>query len=344
VSGDRPAARTAGGALGTGRSSSTARGLLPDRAAMRRWLLSEAAIGADGAVVSWANPEHPGYPYAEAAGLFLSTWCTSRSLDLDVRAAADRVAAWLCTAVAADGSVGRGGVTYLFDSAVVLAGLLRYRSVGGSVGCDATIHRLKNFVCRQISAGVAVLPRHAGADGRWSTQFGTHLVKCLHGLHLYSQAFGDPVPEDLVTTLINRSGHQSSPVYVHPFCYEQEGHLVVEHHGLASLFEPVDGALEWLAALQQPSGAILALANGMAGFGEPRTDATAQAARLWLLRDRIRYREAILRALAFLAACQTSGGGILYTPERGDVCSWATMFTLQAVEWWEERPCLDEIL
>jgi hypothetical protein len=257
---------------------------------------------------------------------------------------ADRVAAWLCKAINSQGGVGRGDTTYLFDSAIALAGLLRYRSAGGRVAADVAIHRLRGFVSDQINAGAAVLPAHAATDGRWSTQFGAHLLKCLHSLHLYACAFSDPLQEGLVTAVIDRSGHQPSPVYVHPFCYEQEGHLVVARYGLSSLVEPIEGALDWLAALQQRNGGILAFANGMDGFGEARSDATAQAVRLWLLGDRTRYAEPIKRALAFLAACQTLEGGIRYAPERDDVCSWSTMFTLQAVDWFIDRPRLDELL
>jgi hypothetical protein len=254
------------------------------------------------------------------------------------------LALWLCSAVSPVGGVGRDGTTYLFDSAVALAGLLRYRAAGGRAVADGTVHRLQRFVCEQIAAGTAVLPRAAAGDGRWSTQFGAHLVKCLHSLHLYAHAFGERMPEDVVTALIGRSGHQPSPIYVHPFCYEQEGHLVVGRYGLASLFEPVEGALDWLTALQQPNGSILAFANGMDGFGEARSDATAQAIRLWLLADRIRYAEPIARAFAFLAGCQSSAGGIRYTPGSDDICSWSTMFTLQAVDWFVDGPSLDNLL
>jgi hypothetical protein len=154
-----------------------------------------------------------------------------------------------------------------------------------------------------------------------------------------------PMPrEELVAALINRSGHQPSPVYLHPFCYEQEGHLIVAHYGLADLFEPIDGALDWLAALQRPDGAILAFANGMDGFGDARSDATAQAIRLWLLRNRTRYGAAISRGLAFLAACQTPQGGIRYSPGSDDVCSWPTMFTLQAVDWFISGPRIDDLV
>ena len=329
--------------LATHTSARTSRSL-PDVGAMRRWLLSDAVLERDGAILSWSNPQHPGYPYPEAAGLFLSALRSAPSVDHSVAAAADRVAEWLCESIGPEGGVGRGGVTYLFDSAVALAGLLRYSVSGGRIDCEAAIHRLRGFVCDQIAAGVAVLPQFAAGDGRWSTLFGAHLVKSLHSLHLYARAFGEAPHEELMAALINRSGKQPSPVYLHPFCYEQEGHLIAAHYGMANLFEPIDGALEWLAALQQPDGAILAFANGMDGFGEARSDATAQAVRLWLLRDRRRYAEAISRALAFLAACQTPQGGIRYAPGHDDICSWSTMFTLQAIEWFTHQPCLDALL
>ncbi len=310
---------------------------------MRRWLVSDAVVANDGSTLSWSNPKHRGYAYPEAAGLLLSTLSTTPDISAESRLVADRVAGWLCRSIGTDGGVGRDGITYLFDSSVALAGLLRYRAAGGREGGDEAIHHLGAFVGGSAAAGTAVLPGRAAGDGRWSTQFGAHLVKCLHSMQLYATTFGRPLHEDLVAALINRSGHQPSPVYMHPFCYEQEGHMVVASHGLSRLFEPIDGALEWLAAVQRADGAILAFANGLEGFGEARSDATAQATRLWILRDRNRYAEAIARALSFLASCQTSEGGILYTPERDDVCTWSTIFTLQAVEWFRDRPRIDEL-
>ena len=317
---------------------------VPDVAAMRRWLRSDAIVRADGAVLSWANPQRPGYGYPEAAGLYLSLASAASSRRDEDGATLDRVAAWLCTTIDAAGGVGRDGISYLFDSAVALVGLLRYRAAGGGAAVEEPIHRLRRFIAAQIGAGAGVVPVAAVADGRWSTQFGAHLVKCLHGMHLYALAFGERLPDEQLTALINRSGQQPSPIYMHPFCYEQEGHVVVAHYGLAGLFEPVDGALDLLSALQQADGSILAFANGMDGFGEPRTDATAQAVRLWVLRDRQRYAAEIARALAFLAAAQSPQGGIRYTPERDDICSWSTMFTVQAVEWFLHGPRLDELL
>jgi hypothetical protein len=311
---------------------------------MRRWLLSDAIVSAEGAVFSWSNRQHPGYAYPEAAGLLLSTMAAASLHEADAQSVADRVAGWLAEAIEPDGGVGRGGIAYLFDAAVVLAGLLRYRAAGGRVAGDELIHRLWRFAGDRIAAAAAVKPAAASSDGRWSTQFGAHLVKCLYALFLYERTFGERLPEDVVAALINRSGQQPSPVYIHPFCYEQEGHVLVAHNDLPSLFEPVAGTLDWLAALQQPDGAILAFANGMEGFGEGRSDATAQAVRLWLLEDRARYAEPIARGLAFLARCQSPEGGIRYAPGSGDICSWSTMFTLQAVDWFLHGPRPDELL
>lgn len=311
---------------------------------MWRWLLSDAIGDANGAIRSWANPRRPGYPYAEAAGLFLSSLSRAPRGVAGVAAAADRTAAWLCASVEADGAVGRGGIEYLFDSAVVLAGLLRYRAAGGRVGGDAPIHRLRTFIVDCIARGTSVRPASAAADGRWSTQFGAHQVKCLHSLYLYRCAFGEDVPANLISALIDRSGRQPSPTYVHPFCYEQEGHAVVAHYGLSSVFEPLDGALDLLVALQQPDGSIRAFANGMDGFGEARSDASAQAVRLWQLSGHAQYAGPIGRALAFLADCQDASGGILYTPVRDDVCSWSTMFALQAADWSVDGPDIDRLL
>ena len=319
-------------------------GVLPDVDAIRRWLLSGAICNQAGAIFSWSNPEHPGYPYPEAAGLFLSTLSTMSVVTDEHRIAADRTAGWLCASLGPNGGVGRDGIEYLFDSAVALSGLLRYRCAGGRVGGDDPIHRLRRFVCDQIAGGVAVQPSTAVADGRWSTQFGAHLVKCLHSLHFYARTFGEPVDDEVVGALISRSGKQPSPIYLHPFCYEQEGHFIVARNGLPSLFEPLDGTVDWLAALQRPDGAILAFANGIDGFGEARSDATAQAVRLWLLRDPRRYADPIAKALGFLAACQTGEGGIRYTPDTDDICTWSTMFTLQAVEWLIDGPRADELL
>jgi hypothetical protein len=98
--------------------------------------------------------------------------------------------------------------------AVALAGF-RHRAAGGRVGGDEPIHRLRRFA-DQIAAGTAVLPAHAAGDGRWSTQLASIFVKCLHSLHLYSGAFEKPARRS-GGALINGSGHQPVPVYVHPF-------------------------------------------------------------------------------------------------------------------------------
>src|SRR6185369_3772655 len=115
---------------------------------MRRWLVGGAIVDDDGAVYSWSNPKHPGYPYPEAGGLLLSALCTEREMDGPRATLADRISGWLGRSIAPDGHVGRGGTAYLFDSAVVLAGLLRHRARGDRSADAEPIHRLHDFVRR----------------------------------------------------------------------------------------------------------------------------------------------------------------------------------------------------
>lgn len=46
---------------------------------MLDWLAGPEVVRDDGAVVSWHNPAHPGYPYPEAAGLVLSVLALQRT-------------------------------------------------------------------------------------------------------------------------------------------------------------------------------------------------------------------------------------------------------------------------
>src|SRR5262245_45826141 len=102
-----------------------------------RWVES-AAVRADGSVLSWVNPDHPGYDYPEAAGFVVSA-LARRGRSLDV---AERIAERLCTIVQDWGAVGRDGRAYLFDSAIVLEGLRALRARTGARTFDPALNRL----------------------------------------------------------------------------------------------------------------------------------------------------------------------------------------------------------
>lgn len=94
--------------------------------ARARWL-ARAPLGDAGAVLSWVNPAHPGYPYPEIAGLWLRfaarQGAPSSAVDLVRERLRDD---------GASGLVGRAGLSYAFDTAAALGGLVATGAVGAA--------------------------------------------------------------------------------------------------------------------------------------------------------------------------------------------------------------------
>jgi hypothetical protein len=78
---------------------------------------------------------------------------------------------------------------------------------------------------------------------------------------------------------------------------------------------------------------LRAFHDGREAFGSLRTDATAQAIRIWTLVDSAAYQEQIDRGIGFVAEMATPVGGLRYEPGSDDLNTWATIFGLQAVRW-----------
>jgi hypothetical protein len=299
---------------------------------MLDWLWSDSVVASDGAVASWWNPAHPGYSYPEAAGLWLAfAGGPARRRGRDV---ADRVALRLCAGIDGCGGVGRDGRTYVFDSAMALRGLIAYRRAGGIVPVDDACARLHAFVASGIADGVAVRP--AAAGDQWSLSFQPHLLKTALALQAFSDEFDVPFEPRVASrlaglALLAARRDRERPVYLHAYCYALEGLSACVRGGITRDTGLLDG-LDWLAGLQRPDGSLPADAHAP-GSAEPRCDATAQAARLWLLHGRDGFEGAIRGALAFLADCQAPCGGMPYSPVRDDVNTWTTLFAAQAAEW-----------
>ncbi|MCA9650493.1 MAG: hypothetical protein KC501_11330, partial [Myxococcales bacterium] len=200
-----------------------------DRAALRRWLLGPQVLSDDGRVWSWHNPEHPGYAYPEAGGLWLALLAREPELD---DAPLRRVAAWL-EACEARGPLGRDGRGYLFDRGMVVAGRLALLARG-----HGSPHRLRPAVLGlldDLGASRAATP--AAPDQRWSERFGPHLLKLALPLGAWLEHASPaehartherlrellhrlpvPDPEGRVPT-----GAEGKPTYLHAHCYAAEG-------------------------------------------------------------------------------------------------------------------------
>jgi len=325
---------------------SRVRGEGPDVGPMLSWLKSGGPIREDGAVLSWINSAHPGYDYPEIAGLAL------RLLSIEGRSMflCDRIAAALSSKVSPWGGTGKEGREYAFDSAMVLGGLLTLASKKGAITTDPELlSRLFNFECDCVRRKVAMTDCSASARDHWSVRYGAHLLKLSFTLREYPEIGGAPPQSELLEVLTCdvlslfdgrrfRTQAGSRWTYLHSHCYALEGLLGLGEERSATAQAALCAGAAWLAELQTANGGIPAWHDGRQASGNARTDATAQALRIWCAVDRINFSQPIGRALHFLRMLQSPQGGLFYEPGSQDVNTWATVFAIQGMEWAREGP------
>lgn len=312
----------------------------PGRAALLRWLSSNAVVTDDGRVWSWHNPEHPGYAYPEAGGLWLGVMAREPGVD---EGRLDRVAAWLGACERADG-IGRDGRGYLFDHAMVVAGRLSWAARRGRSGAGEG--RSISVMLEQVRAGRATSP--AGAGQRWSERFGPHLLKLALPLSRWVEHTGDRQTSSALAELLAvlrptldggrvPSDPDGGATYLHAHCYAAEGLWRLSEAPLPRPAQAEARALAeqtaaWLARVQRADGGLPQWHDGTRGWGPAQADVAAQAVRLWSGLGPAAYREAIDRALAFLARLADPRGGLRYHEDSRDLNTWATLFTVQALD------------
>jgi len=302
-----------------------------DRDRIARWLCSPAVLDERGRIASWHNPVHPGFAYSEAAAIWLS-WAVWRH-ELGAWAPSEvrisRVARALRLDLRARGAVGRDGRLYLFDTSLALFALARAARICGQEGPGELAEQVAGLE-RFLRADSPVLPQ---ADGdRWSQRWGAHLARGAALLALAGRWMDLPLALSLARPVRARlpQVEQGGTVYVHALAYAAEGELIFRALGEPSgALRPALAAAH-LAELQAPDGHLPAWSDGQGGA---RSDATAQAVRIWCAVDRQRYRSQADRALAFLARQQAEAGGIAYDSSSADLNTWASMFADQAACW-----------
>lgn len=306
------------------------------------WLSSPDVIHADGAVMSWVNPEHPGYPYPEIAGYMLSHLAVNEG---DTERIRNRVAVRLLSDVTSHGSVGRGGLEYVFDSSMVLAGLLAHEHNGGLLPDPRMVDRLYEYICDRLLRRVGLDGRPENPTNHWSQSYGVHLVKTVIALSSYDASRGadsSQLIDQLLTDLLPlyeplRNGgrfhvnSRSDVTYTHAHCYALEGLLVLEGRGRRGLRKWIDGGAEWLASVQQGDGGLPAEHDSNGPRMQAHSDCTAQAVRIWTCADPDRFTQSIDLGVEFLTDLSV-GGGIRYQVGSNDINTWATIFGAQAIE------------
>jgi len=314
------------------------------------WLFSLIVEAPDGLLPAWTEDGRPSYPYPEATGYFLSLLAYLYHMTGQTRLIQPATATAHALAGALIGSIGAGrhGQIFLFDTVVCLRGLNDFlvvfpassdRSIRPAI--TAAAERLARTARRLIDERRAGFGFSAPEESRWSRRYNVHLLKSLQQLHacrpdlLDSEEVDGEIRRFLAERFRNGFFHvdeDRSRVYLHAHCYAMEGLLGARPRLTPSILARLTEMAERLATAQLPNGALPRFWPPV-GRPDPAVDTTAQVVRLWQCLDPSGFRDAIARALDFVATMAAPGGGVRYTPAGTHLNSWTTIFAIQALLW-----------
>lgn len=297
-----------------------------DEEALAAWVLQPQLTADDGRILSWLDAAGTGYPYEEATAFYarLYAWM-GRAAD------AVRLGTVLEARLSDASWLRRGESSYLFDTALALEALPHPEPV---------VARVVDWIHQRRACDPVTRP------GRWSESFGAHLIKVATPLAaLGRRRVAEALVDDLVESCFDGARFRIHPAseltYVHSHCYALEGLVGL---GLSQHAQVARLAADWLADVQEPSGAFVAwFGDGGPDAARP-VDVVAQAIRIWAALDPARYADAIALGLRRLAEHQDpSTGGLAYTLGSGHLNSWAAAFALQAIRWAAKPPDAREL-
>jgi len=305
------------------------------------WLTDGKVIRPDGAVMSWVNPTHPGYAYPEIAGYMLSYLAQHGRAAAELR---NRVARHLTGDIKPSGAVGRNGTEYVFDSAMVLAGLVAHVRAGGLLPEADMLDRLHEFITSRLRRRAGIAGEAEAPATHWSASYGCHLLKAVISLTAYGEVgrtgsarrLAEVLLDDLLPLFDGARFHVnglSDATYTHAHCYAIEGLLTLDGRGRRGLRQYIERGAEWLADVQTADGGVPS-GYAAARLAPAHADCTAQAVRIWTCVDPERFATSISRGATFLNGL-TLDGGIRYRPGSDDINTWATIFGAQALDYAE---------
>ena len=314
-----------------------------DRDALFSWLGSPQVVTSDGAVLSWHNPDKPGFAYPEAAAIWLAwaAWRDQRGEEVQPLDRCALVARRLSQELAEGHGVGKAGRVFLFDTCLAVDGLLLATAILGSpMPGRKSLARVADRLEAFIHAGEVVCTS-PDAPPRWSERAGPFQLRAVAALRRAARVSRDPRWSDLAEALSARVAGRED--YTHAWLYELEGR--------ARLGQDVGEALDELAALGARAGGLTAWRGGQ---GALRADVMAQAVRLWVDfgarsgggtptpalprrggggRPGGQYEMDVQATLRGLSALQGASGAVRYEPGSPDRNVWCSLFADQAAAW-----------
>jgi len=318
-------------------------------AALHKWLVSGAAQSERGAFWAFCEIEtgRPSFEYPEITGYALTYMAGRPALSPAERAAGERAASWLVERLVAGHLSARdgwdNGAVYLFDLAMIAAGLL---SFGRRIGAERLIesgHGLAALLRRSVDADPSLSPVWASGPPStrraWSTLGRAHLAKVVQALLLDELGPGEgaaSLVEGVKRLQLDNGRIATGPeptTMLHPHLYAAEGLWIWGSAcGDSEALERARAAIDWAFTEQLPTGGFPRSAGGSARWEQ--SDVTAQALRLALAvgleSTGVDRAAARLTELAFPGA---EGNAIIYQPAaaRRHLNTWATLFAAQAL-------------
>lgn len=324
---------------------------IPNFWQMEKWIVSEI-YNKDGGIYSWQRGNEKGYLYNEITGYGIKLFTCLYDKFEDPRhiQMAKKSVDYIGSQVNnSGGGISRGGIYYVFDASICLSGILSYHDfVADNKHVEEKMSKdLLNFIYHSLLNKKPINlngTSQAKLDlNHWSLSYGSHLLKCCIALSQSSSIFEDG--REKLDGLVDRlcldilhnfhNGHfhknaNSKDVYTHSHCYATEGLIYLnrpEH------LETIKESANWLASVQNPDGSLYNRYFSP-NIQEEVADVTSQAIRIWTWTDKEKFNNNIEKAFSFLKSLQSPEGGIYYKPGSKDINSWVTMFTMNAVLWY----------
>ena len=314
------------------------------------WFSNSDIRNKNGAVYSWLNPQHEGYIYPEIIGYSIKLFSYLYSIEKNnkFKELAVSSADYISSILSKNGSVLRSGIEYVFDTGICLSGMLSLDKTNLlKENHRRSINIMAQFIRNSLSKKIPSFKDRKPLidNSRWSLSYGPLFIKTAISLIEYGKYSNDleylDFAENIVNEIIDKTlkgGHFSINefqdwTYAHLHCYAIEGLCFLHANGHKQYSDIIQKCAQWLSDVQNDDGSIDNWHYRDNVKKEKQGDTTAQSIRIWLFKDKVKYKSNINKAISFLKTLQSPEGGLYYNHNSKDVNSWVSIFALQALHW-----------